>query len=286
MTDENNINSQEIEDLKRYILSAENSLEAAKRSIANITGENILKVNKNSLTTEKLEGLTVTPDGKVIEGIFDGENMIGPDGKIFPVPANYASKSKLIEGDKLKLTVSEDGTFIYKQIGPAPRKSVIGTLNFSDNSYHVLAEGKSYDILYASVTYYKAKSGDRVTIVVPDSGDSRWASLDNVIHNVKKEEPEENILDDSEIEPDKPTTENMEYSVPTEEQIFTPVSSPDLAETPPQPQENTNLTEDTPVITKQPVSDNSTTQPTNEGVSVDNNPPQPQERQQTSELDI
>jgi len=29
--------------------------------------------------------------GKVIEGVFDGQNMVGSDGKTYPVPANYAS---------------------------------------------------------------------------------------------------------------------------------------------------------------------------------------------------
>ena len=47
-----------------------------------------------------------------MEGVFDGQNMMGPDGKKYPVPANYASKSKLVEGDVLKLTISDDGSFI------------------------------------------------------------------------------------------------------------------------------------------------------------------------------
>ncbi|MBA4320115.1 MAG: hypothetical protein C0412_17080, partial [Flavobacterium sp.] len=51
--------------------------------------------------------------GKVIEGVFDGENMIGPDGKQYSVPSNYASKSKLVEGDILKLTITSRGNFIY-----------------------------------------------------------------------------------------------------------------------------------------------------------------------------
>ncbi|MBU4432193.1 hypothetical protein KKD60_02860, partial [Patescibacteria group bacterium] len=40
-------------------------------------------------------------EGKIVEGVFDGENMIGPDGKQYSIPANYASKSKLVEGDIL-----------------------------------------------------------------------------------------------------------------------------------------------------------------------------------------
>lgn len=237
MTDDNLMpdnKTEDIEQLKRYIISAEESLEAAKKALLNLTGEDLSQVNKNSYQTEKLDGLTVTPDGKIVEGIFDGENMIGPDGKVFPVPANYASKSKLIEGDRLKLTISENGTFIYKQIGPAPRKNVIGTLNFSDNVYRVLAEGKSYDVLYASVTYYKAKAGDRVTIVIPESGNSKWACLDNVIHDVDKTtELEENILDDEpklsqNFDNIQPLTENQ----PAPETIVQPeIPQPEPAQT-------------------------------------------------------
>jgi len=67
--------------------------------------------------------------GKVIEGVFDGQNMVGSDAKTYPVPANYASKSKLVQGDILKLTIAEDGAFLYKQIGPIPRKQIVGVFD-------------------------------------------------------------------------------------------------------------------------------------------------------------
>ena len=73
--------------------------------------------------------------------------MIGPDGKNYPVPANYASKSKLVEGDIMKLTITEDGKFLYKQIGPVERKTVIGTLTSHDDQYFVEVMGKLEDIL-------------------------------------------------------------------------------------------------------------------------------------------
>ncbi len=37
--------------------------------------------------------------GKIIEGVFDGQMMLSPDGKSTQ-SANYASKSKLVEGDR------------------------------------------------------------------------------------------------------------------------------------------------------------------------------------------
>lgn len=105
--------------------------------------------------------------------------MIGPDGKNYPVPANYASKSKLIEGDILKLTIADDGSFIYKQIGPVARRQIIGTLVQHDGVYYVEASGREYRVLLASVTYFRAKVGDQITIVVPeDNREAEWAAIE------------------------------------------------------------------------------------------------------------
>lgn len=131
---------------------------------------------------DKAKTVAVMSTGKIIEGVFDGQNMMGPDGKKYPVPANYASKSKLIEGDVLKLTIADDGSFIYKQIGPVERVKKLGTLTQTENGeYRVLADGKSYRVLLASLTYFKAEPGDQVTIVVPQHQDTEWAAVENVI---------------------------------------------------------------------------------------------------------
>ena len=117
--------------------------------------------------------------GKVIEGVFDGQNMVGSDGKIYPVPANYASKSKLVQGDILKLTIAEDGAFLYKQIGPIPRKQVVGTLILENGHYFVDVNGRKLRVLLASVTYFKAKPGDQVSVNVPeDETNAEWAALE------------------------------------------------------------------------------------------------------------
>jgi hypothetical protein len=42
-----------------------------------------------------------------IRGIFDGQSMVKEDGEKYPVPDNYASKSKLLEGDGLELKINE-----------------------------------------------------------------------------------------------------------------------------------------------------------------------------------
>lgn len=121
-------------------------------------------------------------DMKIIEGVFDGENMIGPDGKVYSVPANYASKSKLVEGDIMKLTITANGTFVYKQIGPIERTRVAGKLEKADEGvYFVSADGKRWRVLTASVTYFRGEPGDEIIIVIPKTGESNWAAVENII---------------------------------------------------------------------------------------------------------
>lgn len=128
------------------------------------------------------DGEEAVGGAKIIEGVFNGENMIGPDGKNYSVPANYASKSKLIEGDILKLTITPNGTFLYKQIGPIERVRVIGELEKTDNGNFVVAtENKAYKVLTASVTYFKGQAGDEVVVLVPKEGDSNWAAVENIV---------------------------------------------------------------------------------------------------------
>ncbi len=162
----------QVKRLKSLIQEAETNLAAAKELLISITGDSDTIVSASHAPAEEVRG-------KIIEGVFDGQVMAGPDGKNYPVPANYASKSKLVEGDILKLTITEDGGFIYKQIGPVDRKQIIGTLTQHDGAYYVEASGKEYRILLASVTYFNINLGDQVTIIVPnDDPDATWAAVE------------------------------------------------------------------------------------------------------------
>lgn len=160
----------QIKRLKALIQEAETSLGAAKELLLSLVGEDPSVAH--ALQSE--EAL-----GKVIEGVFDGQNMVGSDGKTYPVPANYASKSKLVQGDILKLTIADDGSFLYKQIGPIPRKQIVGVLIQENGHYYVDVNTKKYRVLLASVTYFKAKPGDQVSVNVPeDDSHAEWAALE------------------------------------------------------------------------------------------------------------
>lgn len=163
------IPEKQIKRLRSLIQEAETNLAAATELLLGLVGD-----DAKVAPVARDENL-----GKVIEGVFDGQNMVGSDGKIYPVPANYASKSKLVQGDILKLTIADDGTFLYKQIGPIPRKQVVGTLKLEGGHYFIEVAGRDFRVLLASVTYFKAKPGDQVSANVPeDDANAEWAALE------------------------------------------------------------------------------------------------------------
>jgi len=159
----------QIKRLRALIQEAETNLAAANELLISLVGDD-----------EKVSAVVQDDNlGKIVEGVFDGQNMVGSDGKTYPVPANYASKSKLVQGDILKLTIADDGTFLYKQIGPIPRKQIVGTLKLENGHYYVEVAGKNFRVLLASVTYFKAKPGDQVSVNVPeDDSAAEWAALE------------------------------------------------------------------------------------------------------------
>ncbi|MDN5275824.1 MAG: ribosomal protein [Candidatus Saccharibacteria bacterium] len=162
----------QVKRLHALIQEAETNLAAARELLISIVGDD------GTVLTPKTSHVE-DAGGKVVEGVFDGQKMAGPDGKEYPVPANYASKSKLVEGDILKLTIADDGSFIYKQIGPVERRQIIGTLVQHDGAYYVEASGREYRILLASVTYFRINMGDQVTIIIPaDNPEATWAAVE------------------------------------------------------------------------------------------------------------
>ena len=164
---------QKIAAIREMIAGAERTIASARAMLSQIEGVPMKRAPKIVSSDE---------EGEIVEGVFDGQVMIGTDGKQYPIPANYASKSKLVEGDMLKLTITPDGSFVYKHIGPIERKRVIGIVSQDDlGNYVVIAEGRAYRVLLASVTYFKADAGDEVTIVIPRDSETVWAAIENLV---------------------------------------------------------------------------------------------------------
>jgi hypothetical protein len=164
--------SQQIAELEQIVKEAEARLNQARAMLTQVAGA--------SQPYTSVAGQAE----KIVLGEFTGEYMVDENKKQYPVPANYASKSKLIEGDQLKLTITADGAFIYKQIGPAPRRRAIGIITYQDNSYFAKVGDELYRLLTASVTYFRLSPGDEVTILTPLTKKSEWAAIENVVSSV------------------------------------------------------------------------------------------------------
>ena len=187
-------------ELKNLIEAAEISLQQARRITLDLVGSEEEKMLAGEV--KKSGNVLPTNEGQVIEGVFDGQNMIGPDGKKYSVPANYASKSKLVEGDILKLTIDSSGSFIFKQISPVERKRLVGHLvkDKKSDEFVIIAGDKIYKVLLASITYFRGEEGDEVVILVPKDNDSNWAAVENVIKKNYSSGPvDSNSMDDLDI---------------------------------------------------------------------------------------
>lgn len=183
--------TRKLQELKDMITSIERTLFAARSIVAELSGEAPLLRSESFMNRQASPsaprggaGLGVRSVGgeeRIIEGAFNGQGMTDGEGNTYPVPVNYASKSKIVVGDRMKLTITTEGRFLYKQISPTQRRNVIGPLTCEEGQYKVLSGGKEYKILTASITFHKASVGDEVSILLPQEGDAEWGAFDVII---------------------------------------------------------------------------------------------------------
>jgi hypothetical protein len=84
----------------------------------------------------------------------------------------------------MKLTITSNGTFLYKQIGPVERGRIVGELKKdAAGFYYIAKDEKRWRVLTASITYFRGEIGDEVIILVPKYGQSAWAAVENIIKN-------------------------------------------------------------------------------------------------------
>lgn len=130
-----------------------------------------------------LQELGDDSEQQTVEGVFDGFKMIAADGREFTVPPNYASKSKLVEGDLLKLIIDSHGNFVYKQIGPIERDRRKAKLeqDADTRQFYAIAGKQRWRLITAAVTFFKGRAGDEVVVLVPKGSRSQWAAVENII---------------------------------------------------------------------------------------------------------
>ena len=168
--------------LRDFIISAEKSIKNSKKILKDILIENWIKdINMEAeLDTNWLTSYT-SEDSKIIEWVFTWEDMLWVDWNNYPVPANYASKSKLVQWDKLKLTIDWSGRMTYKQILPIARETKIGLLTKDNWKYQVIVDSKTYNLLTAAVTHFKCEVWDNITIIIPEWKQATFAAIEAIV---------------------------------------------------------------------------------------------------------
>lgn len=165
--------------IKDFIASAEKSMNSAKKILATM-------IDPKSLWKDfefDMWNLNSYDSGedKVVEWVFTGESMLGSDSNIYPVPQNYASKSHLVQWSKLKAIIKPDGKIQYKIIEEIEYETKVWIIAKNKDKYQVIADGKSYNILLAVITYLKAELWDSVSIRIPKWKDATFAAVESVI---------------------------------------------------------------------------------------------------------
>jgi len=166
--------------IKDFIESAEKSIRNAKKLLSEILKEDNINLNELSLDTSWLTDYK-SENNKIIEWVFTWEDMLGADWHKYPVPSNYASKSKLVQWDKLKLTIDSNWKMLYKQIQPIERETKIGLLIKESGKFQVVAEWKTYNLLTAAVTHFKWEIWDSLTVILPAWKQATFAAIEAVI---------------------------------------------------------------------------------------------------------
>ena len=174
-------NKKTIEAIRDFIMTAEKSIKNANKLLKTVLEQEWISLNSPVTLDASDMNSYMSDDAKIIEGVFTWEEMLGSDGNKYPVPVNYASKSKLVQGDKLKLSIAGNGKMLYKQIAPIERETKAGLLIKEKEKFQVIADGNTYDLLTAAVTHFKAEVGDNISVIIPAWKAATFAAIDMVL---------------------------------------------------------------------------------------------------------
>lgn len=125
-----------------------------------------------------------------VEGTFDGLYLIAESGEKHEVPANYAAKSRLVYGDRLKI-VEEDGKKVFKQITKEERLEIKGVLSKKEGKWYLLSDSGTYRISDTSAEFNQASLNEEAVGFIPlNNKNAPYAALDRII---RKEETKKDI---------------------------------------------------------------------------------------------
>jgi hypothetical protein len=177
-----------IQSILTFIEVAENNLKSARVLLSQLTDEKGVTLNDeiSRPTTHRSISMDESNALEVVEGSFDGEQMVGDNGKVYVVPQNYASKTQLVVGDRMKWISLPDGEK-FKLISPVDRERVTGVFDIVADTYLVILDGYPHPVklLKASSTYAMKQlglqPGDEVAIYIPKGSVPSHGAFINVV---------------------------------------------------------------------------------------------------------
>ena len=170
------VQDKQIKALRDLVQSAENSIRSARKILDTLMWES----PREEFDTTGLNSYQ-SGDDKIVEWVFTGDSMLGPDGSVYPVPQNYSSKSLLVQGSRLKATIESHGGIKYKIIEEIPFETSIGIITKNGDKYEVTTDTKTYKVLMAAITFHKCSVGDTVSIRTPKGKDATYAVIESII---------------------------------------------------------------------------------------------------------
>jgi len=167
-------------------------------------------------------------------GKYDGMFMVTEAGKKYPVPDNYAAKTQLVYGDKLKMVEGPEGRR-FKHIEKIPRVEVEAALTVKDGPFVAVSLEGSYKLIQSAVRYLRGEEGDKVRILLPrDEKHAPFAAIVGVAgKGAKREERKEETREKVEVEK-KPAARKVakEKKPKAEEKAKTKAAKPTTKKTP------------------------------------------------------
>jgi hypothetical protein len=138
-----------------------------------------------------------------IEGEFDGVYMVTKGGEKYEVPSNYAAKSRILFGDKLKM-VEVDGKNRFKQVEKSKKKKIEGIISKKEGKWYILSDSGSYRLSDAAAEFQGVEINDEAIAVIPaDNLSVPFAALDKVLKNINNTGSEKSQKDRKDMPKDK-----------------------------------------------------------------------------------
>jgi hypothetical protein len=186
------MSAKKVQSILSLIEIIESNLKTARILLTQLADEKGISTTTSSTRPASTKSVDEAEALEVVEGYFDGQQMIGDNGQVYIVPANYASKTQLVVGDRLKWILTPERE-IYKPILLAPRERVIGTFTVEGDDFVVLVDklAKPVKILKASATYaiknLGLQIGDEVSITIPKEATPTWGAFGSVVKSTNKD---------------------------------------------------------------------------------------------------